>query len=60
MREPQLIITTGTKGLVQQYLTPNILTGKKPRKVLIFDVNGELQIEKEQELSRGNDEKMKQ
>lgn len=50
MREPQLIIATGTKGvgktyktceLVQQYLTPNILTGKKPRKVLIFDVNGE-------------------
>jgi hypothetical protein len=50
MREPQLIIATGTKGvgktyktceLVQQYLTPNIMTGKKPRKVLIFDVNGE-------------------
>ena len=50
MREPQLIIATGTKGvgktyktceLVQDYLTPNVKIGKKPRKVLIFDANGE-------------------
>ena len=50
MREPQLIIATGTKGvgktyktceLVQDYLTPNVEIGKKPRKVLIFDANGE-------------------
>ena len=50
MREPQLIIATGTKGvgktyktceLVEDYLTPNVKIGKKPRKVLIFDANGE-------------------
>lgn len=50
MREPQLIIATGTKGvgktyktceIVQNYLTPNPVIGKKPRKVLIFDANGE-------------------
>lgn len=50
MREPQLIIATGKKGvgktyktceLVQDYLTPNAKIGKKPRKVLIFDANGE-------------------
>lgn len=50
MREPQLIVATGTKGvgktyktcqIIQKYLTPNLTTGKKARKVLIFDVNGE-------------------
>jgi hypothetical protein len=50
MREPQLIVATGTKGvgktyktcqIIQEYLTPDIKIGKKPRKVLIFDVNGE-------------------
>lgn len=50
MREPQLIIATGTKGvgktyktceIIQDYLTPNIAIGKKARKVLIFDANGE-------------------
>jgi hypothetical protein len=50
MREPQLIIATGTKGVgktyttcsvIQEYLTPNIKLKKPARKVLIFDVNGE-------------------
>lgn len=50
MREPQLLIATGTKGvgktyttcgIVEEYLTPDINKRKKPRKVLIFDVNGE-------------------
>lgn len=50
MREPQLIVATGTKGvgktfktcqIIQDYITPNIQKGKKARKVLIFDVNGE-------------------
>lgn len=50
MREPQLIIATGTKGvgktyttckIIQEYLTPNVKLEKKPRKVLIFDANGE-------------------
>jgi len=50
LREPQLIIATGTKGvgktyktcqLIEEYLTPDIAIGKKARKVLIFDVNGE-------------------
>jgi hypothetical protein len=50
MREPQLIVATGTKGvgktyttckIIQEYLTPNFKLGKKPRKVLIFDANGE-------------------
>lgn len=50
MREPQLIIATGTKGVgktyrtcleIQDYITPNIEEMKPARKVLIFDVNGE-------------------
>lgn len=50
MREPQLIIATGTKGvgktyktceIIEQYLTPNLALGKKARKVLLFDANGE-------------------
>ena len=50
MREPQIIIATGARGvgktyktckLIEEYLTPNLATGKKARKVLIFDVNGE-------------------
>ena len=50
MREPQLLVATGTKGvgktyktceIIQEYLTPNPKIGKKPRKVLIFDANGE-------------------
>ena len=50
MREPQLLIATGTKGVgktyttcgvIEEYLTPDINKKKKPRKVLIFDVNGE-------------------
>lgn len=50
MREPQLIIGTGTKGvgktfkteeIVQGYITPDISKNKKARKVLIFDANGE-------------------
>jgi hypothetical protein len=49
-REPQLVVAVGTKGVgktyktcmeIQEYLTPNPSTGKKPRKVLIFDVNKE-------------------
>jgi hypothetical protein len=60
MREPQLIIATGTKGvgktfktcqLIQEYLTPDIKIGKKPRKVLIFDANGEYSNE---ELIKNN------
>jgi hypothetical protein len=60
MREPQLIIATGTKGvgktfktcqLIQDYLTPDIKIGKKPRKVLIFDANGEYSNE---ELVKNN------
>lgn len=50
MREPQLIIATGTKGVgktyrtcmeIQDYITPNYENEKPARKVLIFDVNGE-------------------
>jgi hypothetical protein len=50
MREPQLIIATGTKGVgktyrtcmeIQDYITPDIQNQKPARKVLIFDVNGE-------------------
>jgi hypothetical protein len=50
MREPQLIIATGTKGVgktyrtcmeIQDYITPDIDSEKPARKVLIFDVNGE-------------------
>lgn len=50
MREPQLIIATGTKGVgktyttckvIQDYITPDISNRKPARKVLIFDVNGE-------------------
>lgn len=50
MREPKLIIATGTKGvgktyasckLIEQYLTPNLDADKKARKVLIYDVNQE-------------------
>lgn len=50
MREPQLLIATGTKGVgktyttcgvIEEYLTPDIHKKKKPRKVLIFDANGE-------------------
>lgn len=60
MREPQLIIATGTKGvgktfktcqLIQDYLTPDMQIGKKPRKVLIFDANGEYSNE---ELIKNN------
>ncbi len=40
MREPQLIIATGTKGVDKIFKTCQ-LVGKKPRKVLIFDANGE-------------------
>lgn len=50
MREPQLIIATGTKGVgktyrtcmeIQRYITPDIQSQKPARKVLIFDANGE-------------------
>ena len=50
MREPQLIIATGTKGvgktfmtckIIEDYLTPNFSLGIKARKVLLFDANGE-------------------
>jgi len=50
MREPLLIIATGQKGvgkthttkqLIAQYTQPNPSTGKKARKVLIYDVNME-------------------
>jgi hypothetical protein len=50
MREPQLIIATGTKGVgktyrtcveIQRYITPDLENQKPARKVLIFDVNGE-------------------
>jgi hypothetical protein len=50
MREPLLIVATGQKGvgktyttkqLIAQYVKANPNTGKKARKVLIFDVNME-------------------
>ncbi len=50
VREPILIIATGTKGVgktyatchvIDKYIHPDITTGKKARKVLIYDVNME-------------------
>ena len=50
MREPQLIVATGKKGVgktyttkiaISSYVRPNSKTGKRARKVLIYDVNME-------------------
>lgn len=50
MREPKIIIATGKRGVgkthttahvIEKYIQANPLKGKKPRKVLIFDVNME-------------------
>lgn len=50
MREPYMIVATGTKGVgktyqtcqvIQKYIQDNPSTGKKGRKVLIYDVNME-------------------
>jgi hypothetical protein len=50
MREPKLIIATGTKGVgkthttahvIERYIKANPFNGKKARKVLIYDVNME-------------------
>lgn len=50
MREPIMIVATGTKGVgktyqtcqaIQKYIQDNPSTGKKGRKVLIYDVNME-------------------
>lgn len=50
MREPKLIIATGTKGVgkthttcgvIEKYIQYNPATGKEGRKVLIYDVNEE-------------------
>lgn len=50
MREPKLIIATGTRGVgkthttcevIQNYIQDNPNTGKRGRKVLIYDVNRE-------------------
>lgn len=50
MREPKLIIATGTKGVgkthttcsvIQKYIQHNNFNGKEARRVLIFDVNKE-------------------
>jgi hypothetical protein len=50
MREPQLIIATGTRGVgktyttckvIDRYIRPNASKNKEPRKVLIFDINME-------------------
>lgn len=50
MREPKLLIATGTKGVgkthttcgvIQRYIQPNQLNGKEARRVLIYDVNKE-------------------
>ncbi len=50
MREPLLIIATGTKGVgktyetcqvIDKYIHDDLVTGKKGRKVLIFDINFE-------------------
>jgi len=62
MREPQLIIATGTKGVktyktVQDYLT-NAKIGKKSRKVLIFDapsLDDALDVELLDEVEDTND-----
>lgn len=49
-REPLLVIATGTKGVgktyttckvIEKYIQDNHVTGKKARKVLIFDTNEE-------------------
>jgi hypothetical protein len=50
MREPKIIIATGTRGVgkthatakaIEKYIKPNPFNGKPPRKVLIYDVNME-------------------
>lgn len=54
MREPYMIVATGTKGVgktyqtcqvIQNYIQDNPSTGKKGRKVLIYDVNMEYTAE---------------